>query len=916
MKANLKTKIEGTSHALCRTPHFSPKTSLEEAWPELKKLIRESSPEFYPFIAPLSVEELAQQSEKIQFTVWKYFNRSRYRSTPFGKFAAVSLVPWQNDPATNAIVLEQSMQVQEWPAWSNETRTHFDRTILYKAIFRTSPMCYQMGEEYRYLYKETGFFALNVIAQRSDINYLLTFCEKPRTYFDIADHLFEQLKMGEKQIYELVDQLLDLQVLECDQQPNITGTDFYTRLNLISKNTDKYKIAGRKILHGGLSSNLTTQLSSYIHFMKQCLPDLHNPLLEKFKDRFLETWEHQSVPLSLALDPLLGIGYGLQKELAQPSLIGELQYRPRTETPSKITFRTFEQFLMNSMMQAKPVQLAQYRMKKKEKSKSLPNTFSVLFHLYNGTPVIGQAGGASASSLVGRFTGMNHIYAYALEVTDIEKRANPEALFFDVAYQCEGHTDNVNRRQHLYETELAIGSWSTLPTPLKLKDILLSVRENQLVLHHKESGKRLVPRMASAYNYQRSDLDLFRFLCDLQHQGLQSDLSFHLAAIFPGLDIYPRVYYEDLIVSPAQWRLPAFKKIKELKEWISQQEIQAPFLIGQLDQTLTIDPQSDQDLSFLLLYQRQQANEIYLTEALIGENNSVMNEKGLPYHAQFIAHLAHRDNCYKRYPLRNGTSAFRDLRMPGSEWLYFEFYMQQELMDHFLDKEIRQLLNEHRRHICEWFFIRYNQPEPHLRLRIKLKNPDYLAILLKAIPQLMNIGNHYGHLRKLEIKGYEREIARYGSRQMDMVEHFFYLDSVSAMKQLKADLPIRYASILDFARHLCETLLKDSSQQVLFYKKMAESFAEEMAFNHADFKRINQAYQQTGMGKRNPLNKRIQKVFLQLAERYHAARQLELLADLIHLHVNRRFSGAARLHEAVLYQYLYKYTHSQLRIKS
>lgn len=39
---------------------------------------------------------------------------------------------------------------------------------------------------------------------------------------------------------------------------------------------------------------------------------------------------------------------------------------------------------------------------------------------------------------------------------------------------------------------------------------------------------------------------------------------------------------------------------------------------------------------------------------------------------------------------------------------------------------------------------------------------------------------------------------------------------------------------------------------------------------------------------------------------YAAEDRPRLLADLIHMHVNRRFSGAPRMHEAVIYQFLYK----------
>src|SRR5690606_14111313 len=144
---------------------------------------------------------------------------------------------------------------------------------------------------------------------------------------------------------------------------------------------------------------------------------------------------------------------------------------------------------------------------------------------------------------------------------------NPDVVFFDLAYTCEEKVDNVNRRQRLYTTELTFSSWSTLPESLRMEDILVGVQENELLLCHRQSGKRLVPRLASAYNYTRSDLTHFRFLCDLQHQGLHTDLHVDAQRMFPGLDKYPRIYYKSCIISPARWRLPILDSVDELKHW-------------------------------------------------------------------------------------------------------------------------------------------------------------------------------------------------------------------------------------------------------------------------------------------------------------------------------------------------------------
>src|SRR3954470_7267295 len=87
----MKLKLLDT--ALCRTPAFSTQDHLDEQWDVLKEMIRESSPSFYQVIADLDVMQLEGANPKIKFSVWKYFNRARFRATPYGSFAAFSLLP-------------------------------------------------------------------------------------------------------------------------------------------------------------------------------------------------------------------------------------------------------------------------------------------------------------------------------------------------------------------------------------------------------------------------------------------------------------------------------------------------------------------------------------------------------------------------------------------------------------------------------------------------------------------------------------------------------------------------------------------------------------------------------------------------------------------------------------------------------
>src|SRR6218665_2852719 len=69
--------------------------------------------------------------------------------------------------------------------------------------------------------------------------------------------------------------------------------------------------------------------------------------------------------------------------------------------------------------------------------------------------------------------------------------------------------------------------------------------------------------MASAYNYRRSKLPIFRFLYDLSFHRIIPDLSFDPAQLVKGRKYYPKVQFRNIILSQP--------KIK-----ITQQELNVP----------------------------------------------------------------------------------------------------------------------------------------------------------------------------------------------------------------------------------------------------------------------------------------------------------------------------------------------------
>ncbi len=102
--------------------------------------------------------------------------------------------------------------------------------------------------------------------------------------------------------------------------------------------------------------------------------------------------------------------------------------------------------------------------------------------------------------------------------------------------------------------------------------------------------------------------------------------------------------------------------------------------------------------------------------------------------------------------------------VPGSEWLYLKIYTGVKTADLILEEAIQLLVEYFQEHnyISKWFFIRYNDPKPHLRVRFNLNNIDDYSKILEKINETLQEYIKSGEISSILIDTYNREIERYG----------------------------------------------------------------------------------------------------------------------------------------------------------
>ncbi|MFD2289214.1 hypothetical protein GJU39_21355 [Pedobacter petrophilus] len=922
MKLNLSPTL------LFRTPMFSFQSDLEACWEELKKAISVSSGDFYEAIKDVEAKDLSALPPKISFTIWKYFNRAKYRSTPYGTFASFSILSDAIKTHATTLIIDEEQIVHrfiDWP-YRNQLMLDFDQTLKENGFLFSNSSFYATLDGIRYIACSEGIFELSEIGNDEFVMSILNACLKPIRVQDLILKL-ELDASQQSDLFNMLKDMHDLQLLFTDQDPNIIGEDYFKRIGEQKVETlPQYLIAERKVIDGGVDRSLFKSVPNLLQLLQKIIPKEERAALTTFIQRFSKKFEQREISLLVALDPEMGIGYDeLEQSSESDDFVIQFNNKKDNKLSSDLKSGLKKSLSIERFEPGKTIFLNKLDLVLNEKPSPLPNSLSILLNVIDDLIIMDQIGGVTANALAGRFSMANAtVENYCKEISAIEEQANADVLFFDVAYMVEATVDNINRRKLVYEQQLSILNYDTSANPLLLNDIQVSVRNGQVILRSKFLNKRLMPRMASAYNYTRSDLSVFRLLCDLQHQGIQSNLSLPLDGIFPELSYYPRLQYQNIILNAQKWRVEktAFYPAKvqlsvdACRQYLTNIGVSDYFKAGLSDQTLCFALASDEDLTAFMQFMQKQTS-IYLEEVILPKQHVVVDEQEKPYLTQFILGVTHDERIYNEAPAINveAIKPVQQIFLPGSEWLYFEIFCHQQRADEILVNVIGSFIQAHGGEIKSWFFIRYNENGDHIRFRVNVKDVADNQVLSASFADYLSPYISNGLVSDFYLRAYKREIERYGSDLIEQAEVHFSIDSAFVLS-IFPHQPDSFSKY-KFCAAIVVQLQQDGVFEVEELRKVvklaSDSYNNEHHLDAADFKKLNQQYQSYRTSITATLDGSQQACFNQLVQSLvsllqdkEPGRKFKLFMDLMHMHVNRLFDKNQRTHEMVMYYFLLK----------
>jgi len=783
--------------------------------------------------SPSLSQALHQPDARARRSLRRYLNRLSTRPTPYGLFAGVALGHWG---PTSDLALAPGRRTRTRPdmgwllervlAWEQDRKVRPFLNLLANpsVVVRTGRAW--LGERLRFQ-KEDPEPEVSVRATRL-LREVLARTRQPVPWAEVR----EALPGPRERVEDFLHQLLDQTLLLSDLRPPLTLADpagwLVERLKRIpplareaaelqrflqacrtwddlpepareaafAEFPEPVQVDSALNLQGcslsqevGLEVARAAELLLRLSPFPQGLPDLR-----EYRGRFVERYGlDREVPLLEMLDPVLGLGApeGGSRQTPPERDRALLDLAWRAMRAGRTVLELEEETL--DRLQAAPLD-------RSEIPASLDLCALVAAPdrqaLDRGEflVVVGpNLGSEEAGRNLGRFTGL--LGAGLDQTLDrlarFREAQHPGTLPMEVSYLPRKlRSANVAVRRGQADLEVAVGVEPGRQR-VPLDELRVSVVEGRFRVHWK--GLEVLPSSGHMLNDRHAPPAL-QFL--LRHRR---DLAPQLHPFDWGpawnLPFLPRVGSGRVVLQPARWRLT--REDLSSPDWREAWQVPRFVHLGPGDVRLLLD-----------LDDPVQAGEV--TENARRSGEAVFQE-ALPDPSQaWLPGPGGRYLCELAVPLRATTPpgplplerpspapCSRRLFPPGSEWNYLKLYAAPDAEDELLVRSLRPVLEEGA------FFVRYSDPEPHLRVRLRG------AEMLEPLAELGRGLLEGGMVRRVSLDTYERETERYGGDAgIGPAEAFFAADSLLVVDLLALRTPREDRTLLGAlsVMHLLEAL--------------------------------------------------------------------------------------------------------------
>ncbi len=955
---------------------------------KLRELVTQPALREALFVASPSLDESlpiwieapeSERGQKVERTLVRYFTRLSARPTPFGLFAGCSL---------GRVEDSTRLTLSSRESYLRHTRLDMDYlTSVIEALnkdpkireafrFRPNSSLYSAAQRLRYvesrLDENSRSYHLSAVEPTDYLQLLLDRAKSAAPLSELARVLRESdPELQDDEIQEYLKALVDNQVLVPELALSQEYRDIATGLEALPAKVelprlfqvDLHKPSPEAVLGGAVMD----QVVHAVGLLQRLSPKRGaQRQLQEFREAFSRRYETREMPLVEVLDEEAGIGFQAStapSAEASPLLAG-LLFPMTGEEQGSWTARDL--FLLNRVEEVLrsgglELQLSEADLKKIETKipHPLPDAFAVIGSVLAPSAdsvergqfrvLISGADGPSGAKLLGRFCyGDPQLAEQVSRHLRQEESFRPDALFAEIVHLPEGRIGNVLLRPGLREYEIPYLGRASVAAErqIPVTDLLVSVVGERIRLRSARLGREIIPRLTNAHNFGLRSLGMYRFLCSLQQQGVASGLGWSWGAL-EAASFLPRVVAGRLVLSRARWHLgePSLKELgaaQGAEQFLAVQRLRERLklprlvLVADADNTLLVD--LDNVLSIETFIQLVKGRAQVRLEEFFADELCAQGPEGRYTHELVIPFVRARGPAPISKPAaQTMVPPSRRSFAPGTEWAYAKLYTGTASADQVLREVVVPLIKEAiaSNWIDRWFFIRYGDPDWHLRLRCRGSPERLRTELIPRLEAAVETLLADGRVWRFQFDTYEREVERYGGPEgIELAEKLFHADSdavVGILELLSGDegADARWRLALRGMDMLLEDLGLAPDARLGVVKQMRESYGQEFRVDGSFERQLGAKYRKErreleslpselapGLAILNERSSRIAPIASALKELEAEGRLTVPIAVLassyLHMHANRFLRSAARAHELVFYDFLTRTYESRL----
>lgn len=653
-----------------------------------------------------------KEIRRIENSFLKYFTRLCSRCTPYGTFSTCSCGTIGNDTLLS-VNEDIKRHIQFDTYFLSELVRYVSNMPEVRKLLRfyTNTTIYSVGEKYRYiefkLQKNRHLHQISSVTKNKYLNTILAKAVNGIKYDDIINILVA-LEIEKQDAIEYVEELIQNQLLQAELELNLNENgfsnqlaDFFENRDFVQSDANKAKdffITAKGIFeYISEKDDVNNHLNSYklliertkefpfsveencvlhvdselkqsdrISLGNDVIQDLNNIImffcntyslqpdrrLNKFANAFYEKYEEKEVPLLVALDPDMGIGYppkhGHSDKTPWLSSLN-IPHTQRINTYVSVDITLLKKLLEMKRAGGNEIVFENNDKNIQENVNILPDVLFCMFKLMKGKNsnlIVEPSIGISATKLIGRFSYMNNnIRNLFQDIAHKEQESTKDAVCAEIKHIPSSRIGNINNTTHVWEYEILLLTGSEIPNNNKIpiSDLMLSYKNGKLVLRSHKLNKQILPVLSNAHNFNLDTQPVYKFLCDLQYQHKPESLYFSWGNLRQVLDDFPRVRYKNCILSLAFWVIKKSdiseicKNVNAISEIRKKRNIPRYVYLADGDNTLFVDFDSKESTdAFVSTIKDRQ--EIVVKETLLDvcdyENNPFINECIVPFYKQ------------------------------------------------------------------------------------------------------------------------------------------------------------------------------------------------------------------------------------------------------------------------------------------